>query len=598
MKSNKFINLIILSFIFLIVLIIPISKIFSQEYDPDFKKEELISDFQMFDYTSMSQSQVQQFLESKNSYLATYNVEDYQGIVKPASQIIYEASQQYKVNPKYVIVMLQKEQGLIQMENPTQKRLDWACGYAVCDGCSLSDPKVLKFKGFGKQVDNAAGAMKFYTDKASTYEFIKKAGKSYEINGEIVIPKNQATANLYTYTPHIAGNYTFWRVWQRYFGDPNITKRDGNASISTDYMVQLINSSGSELNIKEGDKSVVWVEYLNIGTKEWINSDLKNLYLVDAKYKSSIPMISKTSTYSVDDEMKKNIKVYSQRASVKPGEVLRVSIPIDANYDKTESGSYMLVLGNKGWFADSDINYNIIRTFRYDAQYLDGLPDIAEAGENNTFIIKYKNVGLMPWYKTDTKLQWISSSKTNYAILNQTRVMPGEIGSFTITSKINDIGEHAYELSLWKQINASKMNKFPTGDIKTNTNISVSYAAKLLYESVPTEMSAGQEKIVKIKVRNVGSKSWDDNLVLRSYSKISPFSASSFFGSDWISNMAISKVNKVVKPGDVYMFTFNIKAPKILGTYKQYYQLEWGSKYEEIYIDSVKTKVFETKVIK
>lgn len=598
MKLNKFIDLLILSSIFLAILIIPISKIFSQEYDPDFKKEELISDFQMFDYTSMSQSQVQQFLVSKNSYLANYNVEDFEGIVKSASQIIYEASQQYKVNPKYVIVMLQKEQGLIQMENPTQKRLDWACGYAVCDGCSLSDPKVLKYKGFGKQVDNAAGAMRFYTDKASVYEFIKKAGISYEINGEIVIPKNQATANLYTYTPHIAGNYTFWRVWQRYFGDPNITKRDGTASISTDYMAQLINSSGSELNINEGDKSVVWVEYLNIGTKEWTNADLKNLYLVDTKYKSSIPMISKTSTYSADDEIKKNIKVYSQRISVKPGEVLRVSIPVDATYDKTENGSYMLVFGNKGWFADSDINYKVIRTFRYDAQYLEGLPDIAEAGESNTFVIKYKNVGLMPWYKTDTKLQWISSGNANYASLNQTRVMPGETGTFTIVSKVNDIGDHTYELSLWKQINASKMNKFPSGNVKTNTSISVSYAAKLLYESVPAEIVAGQEKIVKIKVRNVGSKSWDDNLVLRSYSKISPFSASSFFGSDWISNMAISKVTKIVKSGDVYMFTFTIKAPKTPGIYKQYYQLEWGSKYEEIYIDSAKTKVFETKVIK
>jgi len=101
-----------------------VNKINSQEYDAAFKKGNVVSQFQMFDYTSMNISQIQSFLVSKNSYLATYSSPDYQGVTKLASEIIYDAAQRYQVNPKYILVTLQKEQGLIQMQSPTQKRLD------------------------------------------------------------------------------------------------------------------------------------------------------------------------------------------------------------------------------------------------------------------------------------------------------------------------------------------------------------------------------------------------------------------------------------------------------------------------------------------
>ena len=176
-----------------------VCKTFSQDYDPDFNKNNIISNFQMFDDDSMTQAQIQNFLISKNSYLANYSVEDYQGIVKPASQIIYEAAERYGVNPKYILVTLQKEEGLIQWQGiPPQKRLDWACGYAVCDSCSMDDPKIQKYKGFGKQVDNTAGSMRFYYDNANIYGFIKKANTVNVIDGETLNFVNQATANLYT----------------------------------------------------------------------------------------------------------------------------------------------------------------------------------------------------------------------------------------------------------------------------------------------------------------------------------------------------------------------------------------------------------------
>ncbi len=609
-KNKTFI--VFLTLIISLNLLLPFFKIRAQEFDPKFNKNYIISQFQMFDYNSMSLSEIQNFLVSKNSYLANYYTDGWpvncdiktgsdqsncQTMVKmKASEIIYSAAQRYKINPRLILVMLQKEQGLIQWEGvPPTKRLDWACGYAVCDNCRLDNPKIQKYKGFGKQVDNVAGAMRFYFDHYNVYAYIKKSGVSYSLDGQIVKPQNQATANLYTYTPHVSGNYTFWRVYQRYFGDPLAKVRDKGATISTAYMAQIIDSSDSELKVNEGERTALWVEYLNIGTETWSNLDQHSIYLIDAKYKSKIPLISKTSSFKLDDSMKNDIAVYSQRRSVAPGEVLRLTIPLKADYEKYKSGRYILVLDGKGWLADSDIGFDLVRTFRYDAQLVTGIPANLESRKRNAIKVEYKNVGLKPWYRKDVKLQWQSAKYINYQKMNEWRVLPGEVASFTFYSKVDEPGEHKYKLSLWKDV-GRKLNQFPTGAETFKTNITVKYAAKLIYESIPKDMRAGSEKYVMLRFKNVGTEEWNDSLVLRSYSNIKPFSSSYFRHPSWLSGMAIARVKRTVKPGQNYTFRFKLKAPHSKYIYDQYYQLEWGPHFTEIYIDKDLSKHFKTKI--
>jgi D-alanyl-D-alanine endopeptidase (penicillin-binding protein 7) len=134
-----------------------------------------------------------------------------------ATDIIVDAAQTYKINPKFLLVTLQKEQSLVVDDAPTQKQLDWATGYAVCDSCALSDPKVQKFKGFGAQVANAAGIMRWYYDNKDIKTYILKKDVPAFINQQQVIPQSWATAFLYTYTPHLHGNQNFWRIWQSWF---------------------------------------------------------------------------------------------------------------------------------------------------------------------------------------------------------------------------------------------------------------------------------------------------------------------------------------------------------------------------------------------
>lgn len=559
----------------------------AQEFDPDFNQAKIISDFMLFDYTTMSLGEIQQFLEQKNSYLATYITEDFEGNVKSASEIIYEAAQNYQVNPQYILVLLQKEQGLIQMENPTEKRLSWATGYAVCDSCSMDDPRIQKYKGFGKQVDNGAGAMRFYYENASRYEYIKSAGGAYEIDGETIIFENQATANLYTYTPHIRGNYTFWRVWQSYFGDPLSEVRTHEATTQTEYMAQIIGSAPFTMEANEGEEKWYWVEYLNIGTQTWDNDDLNNLFLVEEGAKYSIPFITKTSEFNADEAKldEKYDVIYAQKEEVKPGEVLRISIPIKPTYEKSEQGSYVLAIDGKGWFADSQVDYTVQRKFRYDAQLIDdSFPAVGEPHTRYPIEVKYQNVGTQVWNKSDVYLQWqnLTVDTTNRIQMAEESVAPGETATFTFTTSFKDIN-YNYRLTLLKKINAWKYNRFPTGTADKTIGLELNLAAQIIDFQVPETMSPGQEYYARILMKNTGGSAWKpEELVLRSYKSVSPFTRSHFHNDSWISGYAIHKVERDVKPGELYEIMFKIVAPTTPGTYPQYYQFEWGDTYKEI----------------
>jgi hypothetical protein len=209
-----------------------------------FDPNNIISDQEMLDAGAMSLGEIDSFLNSQGGYIATNNFTDAFGATMSAAQIIYNAAynfecdtiEQYRsytreqkmqfcrpatVNPKFLIVLLQKEQSLITEKTPTQKQLDWATGYGVCDSCSMDDPAIQRWKGFGKQINSAALQFFDYVKNPHLYRY--KAGQTYTVTNtgqgpSVITPANNATAGLYNYTPHVYnGNFNFWKLWQRYF---------------------------------------------------------------------------------------------------------------------------------------------------------------------------------------------------------------------------------------------------------------------------------------------------------------------------------------------------------------------------------------------
>ena len=180
------------------------SALFGRLTNATFNPATLISDASFRAVSSMSQAEVQKFLEGQSGILKSYAASDINGTVKPASQIIWEAAQAFDVSPKVVLVTLQKEQGLLSNPAPSASALAWAMG---CGSPS----------SFGAQI--WLGSDSLSVDGAGWY-----AGITKSCGDGTVSPTNVSTYSLYTYTPWIGlaggGNKLFWTLYWQYFGDP------------------------------------------------------------------------------------------------------------------------------------------------------------------------------------------------------------------------------------------------------------------------------------------------------------------------------------------------------------------------------------------
>ena len=189
-----------------------------------FDPHNIITDQELTDKNSLSKAAIQKFLERENSVLARFS-QMVEGSTLKASEIIWEIGQKHNINPKFLLTTLEKEQGLIHLSQATEKALDWATGYG-CYGGTCKE----KYRGFYNQVEASAETQEIYNQKASQFSF-RIGITTTSFDGFNVTPQNQATANLYIYTPYVGyspelgvmqsygGNRLFWRIWHRYFTD-------------------------------------------------------------------------------------------------------------------------------------------------------------------------------------------------------------------------------------------------------------------------------------------------------------------------------------------------------------------------------------------
>jgi LysM repeat protein len=238
----------------------PASAADASRFDPGL----IISDSVFYDFGTMKVADIQRFLESKvptckakagdPTCLKNYvdDIVEKQGedgkclpmAAKPAqtaAQIIYEVARACSINPKVLLVTLQKEQGLIQSVNPTPYMYRAAMGF----GCPDSDPAICGkvHSGLFNQLYKAAGQLQWYGDPRGSFTYMKVGRTSnvrYHPNASCgtkpVLIKSIATTALYYYTPYTPndaalknlygtgdkcsayGNRNFWRFYTDWFG--------------------------------------------------------------------------------------------------------------------------------------------------------------------------------------------------------------------------------------------------------------------------------------------------------------------------------------------------------------------------------------------
>lgn len=201
----------ILKFLSIIITIILIFSINKAQAISEFNHNYIISDLDATDYKCLDEPAIHDFLKNKSGTLYRYQAPNKEGSLMKTSEILYQVANEWRISPKFLMVLIQKESGLITDPNPSRELYDRATGYFCFDGQGCNP----KYLGLFKQINSAAAQFRSYFDEADDYKI--KVGKPTVVEGQTITPENQATANMYTYTPHILGNKNFWRIWNDWF---------------------------------------------------------------------------------------------------------------------------------------------------------------------------------------------------------------------------------------------------------------------------------------------------------------------------------------------------------------------------------------------
>ena len=262
-------------------------------YLDGFDPGNIMSDFVMGNKNTMTEAQIDDFLHSKNpcnrayddevryyeSQGYHYSIKDNRVLCmaddtfngKSIAKIIWQAAQDYSINPQVLIVLLEKEQSLVTDPWPNDRQYAKATGFGCPDTSSGCDPA---YSGLETQIRKAASLFREVLDggwsnyPAYTTQFIYY-NPSTSCGGSNIYIQNRATSALYRYTPYQPnaaalaagtgtgdscssyGNRNFYNLFTSWFGNANgypvrsvIKKRQDQ-----------LNSSGSPIGKANGYES-------------------------------------------------------------------------------------------------------------------------------------------------------------------------------------------------------------------------------------------------------------------------------------------------------------------------------------------------------
>ncbi|MEP7191484.1 MAG: hypothetical protein ABI903_01315, partial [Actinomycetota bacterium] len=256
-----------------------------------FEAGNIISDALFYDAGTMSATAIQSFLTQKGSSCAAttgrtclksfrqttwtrtadaYCVRTYSGAInESAAQIIAKVAGSCGINPQVLLVMLQKEQGLVTATaGGSAIAYQAAMGY----GCPDTAACTAKYYGFFNQVYTAAHQFRYYAGHPLGYAHRAGVVNNVRYNPDAscgtspVYIENQATVNLYNYTPYqpnaaaIAagygsgdhcsayGNRNFWNYFTDWFGPTTQRAPIGSLDSATGSPPGMVTVSGWALD--------------------------------------------------------------------------------------------------------------------------------------------------------------------------------------------------------------------------------------------------------------------------------------------------------------------------------------------------------------
>ncbi len=273
----------------------------------DFRPGNIISDAVFYDSGSMSADQIQSFLNTRRpscdagytclkSYRESFSSRSgdarcagIPGQTLSAAAILHAVGRACGINPQVLLVLLEKEQGLVTDASPAARQYRSATGFA----CPDTAPCDAQYYGFFNQVYSAARQYRVYQATASQWRY--QAGRTNTIlynpdsscGSSPVYIENQATAGLYIYTPYqpnsaalgnmygvgdrcsAYGNRNFWRLFTDWFGSTQGGGSGDFVRTASDERIWLISGS-YRYHVPNGD---VLSALSKLGSHRIVSSD-------------------------------------------------------------------------------------------------------------------------------------------------------------------------------------------------------------------------------------------------------------------------------------------------------------------------------------
>lgn len=212
-----------------------------------------------------------------------------------SANIIYNSAQQYQINPEVLIVLLQKEQGLVTDTWPLSVQYRTATGYG-CPDSSVCDSQ---YYGLTNQIQWAAKMYRAIENASPTWYTPYLVGNNYiqynpnsGCGGTNVNIANRATQALYNYTPYQPnqaalnagygagdscssyGNRNFYLYFTDWFGStispPNFNWRVADQQV----VINGTPQSSTVVNINPGQTMTLIVKAKNTGNQTWSNTNV------------------------------------------------------------------------------------------------------------------------------------------------------------------------------------------------------------------------------------------------------------------------------------------------------------------------------------
>jgi hypothetical protein len=429
----SFIGVLIFSFLFGAVSSTETSALTGSE----FKAGRIIDDGLFYDGETMSPAQIQNFLNSKISSCDTWGQQMYsstqtraqygqsRGYPAPytclkdyrqdtgykggesglcsaieaktnrsAAQIIDDVARACHISQKVIIVMLQKEQGLITDDWPWSIQYRSAMGYGCPDTAACDS----QYYGFFNQVYNAALQFQRYKADPSYWNHVPFMTNNvlYQANApscgsRSVYIENYATAGLYNYTPYTPnsaalnnlygtgdscsayGNRNFWRYYNDWFGSTDFPQPAGGLLYrqTSTGRIYLVNDStkyhipGWDMMVNYGFDAYRSMEasdatlsaFSDGGTLTNLTWDTGGVYLVNkgVRYHVSSSMCTAWAFSCYDSTKVKALDSTFQGAYLKQGGSLSVLSYINGSIYKMTAGTRQPIANPK---TMSDLGLN------------------------------------------------------------------------------------------------------------------------------------------------------------------------------------------------------------------------------------------------